>query len=91
MQWGEIILKWHFYLYATLLSSQLPSYCQIDIVVAVLFLTVKNLFSSPGNLVMKTGLSLCGKSTQGKPCSGPVLALYWPCTGLQCGVYYGTL
>jgi len=25
---------------------------------------------------MKTGISLCGKSTQGKPCSGPVLALY---------------
>ena len=25
---------------------------------------------------MKTGFSLCGKTTQGKPCSGPVLALY---------------
>ena len=25
---------------------------------------------------MKTGISLCGESTQGKPCSGPVLALY---------------
>ena len=27
-----------------------------------------------GNPVMKTGFSLCWKSTQGKPCSGPVLA-----------------
>ena len=26
----------------------------------------------PGNPVMKTGFSLCGKSTQKKPCSGPV-------------------
>ena len=42
----------------------------------VVFLTGKNLFSSPGNPVMKTGFSLCGKTTQGKPCSGPVLALY---------------
>ena len=25
---------------------------------------------------MKTGFSLCGNTTQGKPCSGPVLALY---------------
>jgi hypothetical protein len=25
-------------------------------------------FSSPGNPVMKTGFSLCGKTTQGKPC-----------------------
>jgi hypothetical protein len=25
---------------------------------------------------MKTGFSLCGKSTQGKPCTGPVLVLY---------------
>ena len=33
---------------------------------------------------MKTSFSLCGNTTQGKPCSGPVLALYWPCTGLQC-------
>ena len=40
------------------------------------FPTGKNLVSSPGNPVMKTGFSLCGKSTQGKPCSGPVLALY---------------
>jgi hypothetical protein len=38
--------------------------------------TGKNLFSSPGNPVMKTDFSLCGKTTQGKPCSGPVLALY---------------
>jgi hypothetical protein len=36
----------------------------------------RSLFSSPGNPVMKTGFSLCGKTTQGKPCSGPVLALY---------------
>ena len=42
----------------------------------VLFLTGKNLFPSPGNPVMKTGFSLCGKSTQGKTCTGPVLALY---------------
>ena len=26
--------------------------------------------------VMKTGFSLCEFTTQGKPCSGPVLALY---------------
>jgi hypothetical protein len=25
---------------------------------------------------MKTGFSLCGKTTQEKPCSGPALALY---------------
>ena len=25
---------------------------------------------------MKTGFSLCGNTTKGKPCSGPVLALY---------------
>ena len=42
----------------------------------VVFPTRKNLFPSPGNPVIKTGFSLCGKSTQGKPCSGPVLALY---------------
>ena len=35
----------------------------------------KNLFSSSGKPVMKTGFSLCEISTQGKPCSGPVLAL----------------
>ena len=38
--------------------------------------------------VMKKGfpcvLFLTGKSTQRKPSSCPVLALYWPCTGLQC-------
>ena len=41
----------------------------------VLFPTGKNLFPSTGNPVMKTGFYLCGKSTQGKPCSGAVLAL----------------
>ena len=41
----------------------------------VVFPTEKNLFSSPVNPVMKTGFSLCGNTTQGKPCSGPVLAL----------------
>ena len=46
----------------------------------------KNLFSSTGNPAMKTGFSLCGNTTQGKPCSGPVLALYWPCKGLQCKI-----
>ena len=49
----------------------------------VVFLTGKNLFSSPGNPVMKTGFFLCGNTTQGKACSGPVLALYgiavWNC------------
>ena len=34
---------------------------------------------------MKTGFSLCGNTTKGKPCSGPVLALYgiavWPNRG----------
>ena len=31
-----------------------------------------------------------GKTTQGKPCTGPVLALYWPCTGLvwDCSVVF---
>ena len=29
---------------------------------------------------MKTGFSLCGKLHR----ENPVLALYWPCTGLQC-------
>ena len=29
---------------------------------------------------MKTGFSLCGKLLR----ENPVLALYWPCTGLQC-------
>jgi hypothetical protein len=28
---------------------------------------------------VKTDFSLCGKTTQGKPCSGPVLALYLQC------------
>ena len=42
----------------------------------VLFPTGKNLFQSPGNPVVKTGFSLCGKSTQGNPCSAPLLALY---------------
>ena len=41
-----------------------------------LYFSEKNLFESPGNPVMKTGVSLCGKSTQGKPCSGRVLSLY---------------
>ena len=36
----------------------------------------KKLFSSTGNPVMKTGFFLCGNTTQGKPCSGPVLALF---------------
>ena len=35
----------------------------------------KTLFSLQGSQLMKTGFSLCGKFTQGKPCSGPVLAL----------------
>ena len=30
---------------------------------------------SPTVQLMKTGFSLCGNTTQGKPCSGPVLAL----------------
>ena len=34
--------------------------------------------------VMKTGFSLCGNTTQGNP----VLALYWPCKGLQCCLVY---
>ena len=42
----------------------------------VVFLTGKDLFSSPANPVLKTGFSLCGNTTYGKPCSGPVLALY---------------
>ena len=42
----------------------------------VVFPTGKNLFSSTGNPAMKTGFSLCGNTTQEKPCSGPVLALY---------------
>jgi hypothetical protein len=29
---------------------------------------------------MKTGFSLCGKLHR----ENPVLALYWPCSGLQC-------
>ena len=33
--------------------------------------------------VLKTGFSLWEFTTQGKPCSGPALALHWPCTGLQ--------
>ena len=42
---------------------------------------------------MKTGFSLCGKSTQGKPCYGPVLALYgiavWvPLIKMHCRVHY---
>ena len=41
----------------------------------VVFTTGKNLFSSQGSQLMKTGFSLCGNTTQGKPCSGPVLAL----------------
>ena len=40
------------------------------------FLTGKNLFSLKGSQLMKTGFCLCGKTTLGKPCSGPVLALY---------------
>ena len=35
-----------------------------------------SVFISRGITVMKTGFSLCGNTTQGKPCSGPVLALY---------------
>ena len=31
--------------------------------------------SLTGNPAMKTGFSLCGNTTQGKPCSGNVLAL----------------
>jgi hypothetical protein len=42
----------------------------------VVFPTGKNLFSSPGNPVVKKGFSLSGNTTQGKPCSGPVLALH---------------
>jgi hypothetical protein len=44
---------------------------------------------------MKTGFSLCGNTTQGKPCSGPVLALQGiavyqnPCL-LQCYSSYFT-
>ena len=36
----------------------------------------KPVFLSTGNPVMKTSFSLCGNTTQGNPCSGPVLALY---------------
>ena len=35
----------------------------------------KTLFSLLGSQLMKTGFSLLGKSTQGNPCSGPVLTL----------------
>ena len=37
-----------------------------------------------GVLAMKTetGFSLCGKLHR----ENPVLALYWPCTGLQCSL-----
>ena len=38
--------------------------------------TGKNLFSLQGSQLMKAGFSLCGNTTQGNPCSGPVLGLY---------------
>ena len=44
----------------------------------------KTLFSLQGSQLMKTGFSLCG-NTQGQlHRENPVLALYWPCKGLQC-------
>ena len=36
-----------------------------------------SLFSLQGSQLIKTGFSLRGKTTKGKPCSG---SLYWPCT-----------
>ena len=36
----------------------------------------ENLFTLQGSQLMKTGFSQCGNTTQGKPCSDPVLALY---------------
>ena len=39
--------------------------------------------SEEGFPVKKIGFSLWEFTTQGKPCSGHVLALHWPCTGLQ--------
>ena len=52
------------------------------------FLTGKNLFSlHPCNdnrvPCNENRFFSVRKTSQGKPCSGPVLALYWPCTGLQ--------
>ena len=41
----------------------------------VVFPTGKNQFSLQGSQLMKTGFSLYGNTTQGKPCCGPVLAL----------------
>ena len=41
----------------------------------VVFHTGKNLFSLAGIPVLKTGFSLLGKSTQGNPCSDPLLTL----------------
>ena len=61
-------------------SGDLSQHCKpipvMKTVPCVVFLTGKNLFSSPGNPVMKTGFSVCGNTTQGKPRCGPVLALY---------------
>ena len=48
--------------------------------IRVLFLTGKNLFSSPENPLMKKFFPCLGKVHR----ENPVLALYWPSKGLQC-------
>ena len=49
--------------------------CNENRVFPVYFFSMKKLFPLAGIPVMKTGFSLLGKSTQGNPCSGPVLTL----------------